>query len=206
MKTVIAWSAAALLVSAVGVYGQNAVPASTDEAWRNDMAAFAAAVADVAANSQVPDDFQLSQSMRSRSVLSGQDGTPTWVVLKDGFEKELHGELAKAFAGQVSWQGKVTTAELNQEKKTCNIRVEFPKASGMPANCELTDAFIVIPFDKLPAEKLPAVGTLFSFTGNLKKAKDDDLLDRVWVLYGRGTNAGKNRIGVSLTDEAPAVK
>lgn len=170
------------------------------------MAVFATAVAAVAAKSEVPNDFQLSQSMRSRSELSGQDGITTWVVLKDGFEKELHGELAKTFAGQVSWQGKVTTAELNQEKKTCDIRVEFPKVSDLPAYCEMTDAFIVIPFDKLPADKLPAVGTIFSFTGNLKKAKDDDLLDRVWVLYGRGPNAGKNRIGVSLTDEAPVVK
>ena len=222
MKIIIALSTALLIATEIGVRAQSDVASSgqyiqnadvskpiqspTDVAWRHDMAAFAAEVAVVASNSIIPNEFQLSQSMRSRAVLSGQSGTPTWVVLNDGFEKELHGELVKNFGGQIFWRGKVTTAETDQQKKTCNIRVEFPKANGMPSNCELSDVFLAIPFDKLPAEKLPAVGTVFAFTGNMEKANEDDLLDRVWVLYGLGENAGKNRIGVSLTDEAPLAK
>lgn len=46
----------------------------------------------------------------------------------------------------------------------------------------------------------------FAVTGNLKKAKEEDLLDRVWVLYGQGPNAGKNRVGESIIDEAPTMK
>ncbi|MBI5604174.1 MAG: hypothetical protein HY879_12555 [Deltaproteobacteria bacterium] len=211
MRRIITWSLLVLIATVISAYGQTtekktSVQAPADKSWRNDMAAFASAVAAIAKKAEIPNDFQLTQSLRSRNVFSQQDGTSIWVVLKDGFGKELHGELARSFVGKVSWTGKVTSAEVDQEKRTCNVGVEFPKATAMPDNLVLSDVFLVIPFDKLPTDKLPKVGTTFSFTGNLKKAKDDDPLDRVWVLYGQGPNAGKNRIGVSITDEAPTMK
>lgn len=179
---------------------------STDDSWRNDMAAFASAVAVIAAKSDVPDDFQLTKSIRSRQELSLQDGTVIWVILPDGLGKELHGELAKAFTGKVSWTGKVTSAEVDKEKRTCSVKVEFPKAKAMPNNIELSDASLTFSFDKLPSDKLPAVGTTFAFTGKLQKATPDALGDSVFVLYGRGTNAGKIRIGASVIDETPIGK
>jgi hypothetical protein len=180
---------------------------ATADSWKTNMASFAKAVAVIAANSEIPNQFQITESIRSRMAIQSQDGRPKWTVLKTSFGKELHGELLKAFDGSVSWQGKVTSAELDQKAKTCNIRVAFPVAEGLPSNCELNDAYLSIPFDKLPAEKLPAVGTTFSFTAAFKTAKADDLLDRVWVLYRPlGAVSPKHSIGVSLTDAAPTGK
>jgi hypothetical protein len=183
-----------------------AADASADS-WRTNMAAFAKSVAAIAAQSEIPNQFQLTESIRSR-IAPTREGRPLWVILKTSFGKELHGELLKAFDGKVSWQGKVTSAELDQKQKTCNIRVAFPVADGMPANCELNDASLSIPFGKLPAEKLPAVGTAFSFTAKFETAKkEDDWFDRVWVLYRPvGAASSKHTIGVSLTDVAPEGK
>ena len=170
------------------------------------MAVFASAVAKIAATSEIPNDFQLTESIRSRNELTLQDGTVIWVILKDGFGKELHGELAKTFTGDVSWTGKVTSAEVDKERQTSSVKVEFPKTEAMSNNLELSDASLVFSFDKLPSDKLPAVGTTFGFTGKLQKARPDALGDSVFVLYGRGPNAGKIRIGVSIIDETPTGK
>lgn len=182
------------------------IATQADESWRNDMAAFASAVAATASKSDIPDDFQLTKSIRSRNELSLQDGTVIWVILPEGLGKELHGELAKAFTGKISWTGKVTSAKVDKERQTCSVQVEFPKAKALPNNFELSDASLEFPFDKLPSDKLPAVGTTFAFTGKLQKAKPDSLSDSVFVLYGRGPNAGKIRIGVSIVDETPQGK
>ena len=179
---------------------------STDESWRNDMAVFASAVAVIAAKSDVPDEIQLTKSISSRHELSLKDGTVIWVILPDGLGKELHGELAKTFTGKVSWTGKVTSAEVDKERQTCSVKVEFPKAKSLPNNIELSNASLGFSFDKLPSNKQPAVGSTFAFTGKLQKAEPAAISDSVFVLYGRGPNAGKIRIGVSIVDETPTGK
>ena len=174
MKKHIAWIMAALITTAGLVRAQS----PKDDAWRNDMAAFAKSVAAIAAQSEIPNQFQLTESIRSR-IAPTREGRPLWVILKTSSGKELHGELLKAFDGKVSWSGKVKAAKADQETKTSSITIVFPAADGMPASCALQDAIVSVPFDKLPADKLPAVGSVFSFKASFQTAKPDDLLDRV---------------------------
>jgi len=177
-----------------------------DESWRHDMAAFATAVADIAVTSDIPNEFQLTQSLRSRTAPTRQ-GRPLWVILEPLYENELHARLIQAFSGQVSWKGKVNFVELDQEKMTHRIGVEFPKANGLPKTFQLTDAMLSIPFDRLPANQAPATGTIFSFTATFKNKKDGEFLDRVFVLYRpSGAITNTHSIGVSLADVVPAVK
>lgn len=178
-----------------------------DDAWRTDIGAFGKEVLAVAKESKVPDDFQLLRSIRSRATFQNKKGENILVILKYGFEKELHGELAKRFTGTVTWQAPVKSTEIDEKNKCHVIEVEFPVPNDVPKYLKFRDGVrLEIPFTTLPRDKAPAKGLQFSFTGDLKKEKKDDLFDPVWVLYGVGPESGNHLVGVSLINVTPGGK
>jgi hypothetical protein len=178
-----------------------------DDAWRHDIAAFGKEVVAVAAKSQMPDNFQLLQSIRSRFVFQDKSGQPIRVILRESFTNELHGELVKRFTGSVSWKGEVDKTEIDEKEKRHVIDVKFPVPPDTPKPLTFRDTVrLEIPFTELPQDKVPAKGTEFAFTGTLKKAKADALDEPIWVLYGVGSSSGTAYVGVSLIDVRPSAK
>jgi len=177
-----------------------------DEPWRQELVAFASSVVVIAEKCERPEYFQLLESIRSRAIISEKD-KPVWVLLRKLYDKELHGELAKAFSGKVSWTGKVKSVEADRKEGVCIVQLEFPTPKAMPKGLEFLDTlYLAIPFGRLPPQQLPVKGASFAFTGDLKKANEDDWFEPVCVRYGVGPNLGKTLISVHLINVSPTTK
>jgi hypothetical protein len=184
---------------------RKADPAKRAEAWRSSLPSFADEVVAVATRSEVPSASVQITHIREYTVFTNKEGEDFWVVFKQGFGKELHGELANRFAGQVSWVGQVESVKSDTEKKTRTIEIMLPAPSGMKAPLELAKTVtLTIPDAKLPEGSLPAKGSMFAFRAQLKKDDADTVFTSpVWVLYGLGSNSGKVEIHVTLSDVEP---
>jgi WD40 repeat protein len=170
------------------------------------MTAFAQKVIAIALKADIPDDFQLSRSIREKFTLT-ENGNKRWVILTLIKENELHYKISKAFTGRISWQGTVKSSTIDEEKKNCIVQVDFPTLRNIPKGIEFADSVSLrIPFDRLSPEKLPAKGTVFSFSGELKElegGKTDLSFPPVPVCYGIGPYSGRIRVGINLTDVSP---
>jgi hypothetical protein len=175
------------------------------DAWRTSLSAFVKKVDAIAQKSEITDASVAIKRIREFTVFSNDQKEELWVVFKQGFGNEFHGELAKQFSGQVSWRGVVDSVETDGTEKVHIIKVKFPVTNGGPKRFTFSDWFrLVIPISKLKAAKLPTKGDEFVFRGKLKKEKDDALFEPVNVLYGLGPNAGKVVVGVDLVDVVPS--
>jgi hypothetical protein len=175
--------------------------AATAEAWRTSLSAFVMEVGAVAEKSEIPNATVAITHIRETRIFSNAKGEDLWVVFKQGFDNEFHGELAKRFAGQVLWRGVVESVRTDAEKKVHFIEVKYPLSTNLPKGIKFEDFLrLSIPISKLPAAKLPSKGSDFAFRGNLKKEKADAPFEPVCVWYGLGPNAGKVVVGVNLVD------
>jgi hypothetical protein len=174
------------------------------EEWRTSLSAFAKELVAVAAKAEIPNATEQSQRIRSNTIFNNAAGEKIWVVFAQGFGKELHGELAKRFTGQIEWEGVVKSVKADEKNKTYSINVMFPVQPGAPKAIEFPETVnLSIPTSKLPQDKLPAEGTKFAFRGELRKEKEDALFEPVFVLYGLGPNVGKVTVGVSVVNVEP---
>lgn len=137
------------------------------------------------------------------------DTVPAWVLdggsaldggkIPDG---EVQAELIKQFTGRVRWKGKAESVEADAETKTIKVEVLVPAPKDLPKGIGFAKSVSLTIPDTATA---PETGSVLSFTGELKKAKEDDIYPPVYVLYGTGLGtSGEMRIGVNLADVMPA--
>lgn len=178
---------------------------TTSEAWRTSLDAFVKEVIAVAQKSEITDAPVAITRIREYTVFNNAKKENIWVVFKQGFGKEFHGELVKQFSGEVSWRGVVDSVETDDKEKAHIIKIKFPVPDNMPNGIKFSDWFLLsIPISKLETTKLPAKGAEFAFRGKLMKKKEDAMFEPVNVLYGLGPNAGKVVVGVDLVEVEPS--
>jgi hypothetical protein len=179
--------------------------AATTDAWRTSLDEFVKEVIAIAQKSEITDAPVAITRIREYTVFTNDKNEKIWVVFKQSFGKEFHGELVKQFSGQVSWRGVVDSVETDTKEKVHIIKVKFPVPNELPKGITFSDWFrLSILISKLDAAKLPTKGSEFAFRGKLMKEKADALFEPVNVLYGLGPNAGKTVVGVDLVDVEPS--
>jgi len=196
-----------LIAGGIG-YAAEQEAASPADLWRTSLEAFVKEVTAVAKTSEITDASVAITRIREYTVFTNAQQEKCWVVFKQGFGKEFHGELARKFTGPVSWSGVVDSVETDVKERVHIIRIKFPVPDAMPHGITLSDWFrLLVPIGKLDVSKLPTKGDQFAFRGRLVKEKDDALFEPVNVLYGLGPNTGKIVVGVDLVDvELPGDK
>lgn len=174
---------------AVGIANaQPQVRGTSNEDWRSSLPAFGKAILAVAERSEMVSAEMQMTRLREKRVLSNAQGQDLYVIFKQGFGNEFHGNLSKAFSGPVSWRGVVGSVETNSTDAVHIIKIEFSAPEGGPKAIEFPATLVLrIPAAKLPAAKLPAKGSEFAFRGTLRKDKDEEAVE-VW--YGLGPHAG----------------
>jgi len=193
---------AGLLVPSGIANAQGQMPPTTDEAWRTSLAAFGKAVVAVAQKSEITDASIAITHIRSYKKFCRPGGQDCYVIFKQGFGNEFHGNLATQFGGHVSWRGTVDSVETDAKEAVHVIAIKFPAPNGAPKGIKLPDTIkLRIPVSKLATARLPPKGSEFAFRGNLKKDKDDD--EPFDVMYGIGAFAGEVILGVRLQDVEP---
>jgi hypothetical protein len=175
------------------VPSKSAAEDKKQEAWRSDLSEFTKSVAEVGKKAKVPTEKDLLNNIRQKTVFTNKDQQPIWVLDESAPAGEVQADLTKQFTGKVRWKGEVESVEPDAKAKTARVELLLPIPKDLPKGGDFVKTMSLT----LPeTAKLPKRGDTFSFTGELKKAKADDLFPPVWVIYGVGPNAGKMRFGI----------
>lgn len=193
-----------LLVSAVsGAFAlcpQSFAEDKKEDAWRGDLGEFTKNVAAIAKKAKTPTEQDLLKGIRDKTVFTNKDQQAIWVLDGTAPAGEVQAELNKLFTGKVRWKGEVQSVEPDAKTKSVVVEVLLPLPKDLAKGIEFKDT---VSLTLSETAQLPKKGDTFAFSGELKKAKADDLFPPVWVIYGVGPNAGKVRFGVILAAVEP---